>query len=392
MKYDFDRIINRENTNAIKWDPVVLKEMFGSEDLLPLWVADMDFLCPQPVIDALTQRAQHGIFGYSAPASDYYDAIINWNKKRNNWEIRKEWFVYTPGVVPALNFMLQTFSNPGDKVIIQNPVYYPFANSIRKNGRQPVFSQLLFEDKKYKMDFEDIERKVKDPLVKLFILCSPHNPVGRVWTKEELIELGEICFDNDVLVISDEIHSDLILKGNKHTPFTGISDKFAENSIVCTAPSKTFNLAGLQLSNIFIPNDKLRQNFQQTMMRNSLTRPNAFAITATTAAYNDGEEWLEQLLEYLNETVLFIEDFIKKEMPEVGFIKPEGTYLAWLDFRGIEGDEKILEKIMHEKAKVALDEGYIFGKGGEGFERINFACPRSLVDKTLRRIKTAISR
>ena len=390
MTYDFDTLTDRSNTNSIKWEPGVLKRMFGREDLLPLWVADMDFKCPQPVIEALTERARHGIFGYSEPSEDYYEAIIDWNRRRNNWNISKEWFVYTPGVVPAVNYLIHTFSRPGDKVIIQNPVYYPFANSIRKNGRQLVDNPLVLEGSSYRMDFEDLEGKAKDPLAKILILCSPHNPVGRVWTREELTRLGEICIENDVLVISDEIHSDLILKGHTHTPFAVISEDFAENSVVCTAPSKTFNLAGLQLSNIFIPNIKLRREFRQTMERLSLTRPNTFAITAATAAYREGEEWLEQLLEYLKGTVSWVRDFIEKELPGVSLIEPEGTYLAWLDFRALEPDPKALEKLMLEKAKIALDEGYIFGRGGEGFERINLACPRSLVEKAFKAIRAAV--
>ena len=390
MTYDFDTLTDRSNTNSIKWEPSVLKRMFGREDLLPLWVADMDFKCPQPVIEALTERARHGIFGYSEPSEDYYEAIIDWNRRRNNWNISKEWFVYTPGVVPAVNYLIHTFSRPGDKVIIQNPVYYPFANSIRKNGRQLVDNPLVLEGSSYRMDFEDLEGKAKDPLAKILILCSPHNPVGRVWTREELTRLGEICIENDVLVISDEIHSDLILKGHTHTPFAVISEDFAENSVVCTAPSKTFNLAGLQLSNIFIPNIKLRREFRQTMERLSLTRPNTFAITAATAAYREGEEWLEQLLEYLKGTVSWVRDFIEKELPGVSLIEPEGTYLAWLDFRALEPNPKALEKLMLEKAKIALDEGYIFGRGGEGFERINLACPRSLVEKAFKAIRAAV--
>jgi len=390
MTYDFDTLTDRSNTNSIKWEPSVLKRMFGREDLLPLWVADMDFKCPQPVIEALTERARHGIFGYSEPSEDYYEAIIDWNRRRNNWNISKEWFVYTPGVVPAVNYLIHTFIRPGDKVIIQNPVYYPFANSIRKNGRQLVDNPLVLEGSSYRMDFEDLEGKAKDPLAKILILCSPHNPVGRVWTREELTRLGEICIENDVLVISDEIHSDLILKGHTHTPFAVISEDFAENSVVCTAPSKTFNLAGLQLSNIFIPNIKLRREFRQTMERLSLTRPNTFAITAATAAYREGEEWLEQLLEYLKGTVSWVRDFIEKELPGVSLIEPEGTYLAWLDFRALEPDPKALEKLMLEKAKIALDEGYIFGPGGEGFERINLACPRSLVEKAFKAIRAVL--
>jgi len=262
--------------------------------------------------------------------------------------------------VPALNLLVRTFSFPGDKVIIQNPVYYPFDAAILNNGRHIQYNPLKYENDRYTMDYKDLEEKAKDPRVKLLILCSPHNPIGRVWTKEELTKLGEICINNDIIIISDEIHLDLILKGYKHTPFASISEKFAQHSVTCTAPSKTFNLAGLQTSNIIIPNERLRTYFSQTLESNAIMMPNSFGIVALRTAYNEGEEWLEQLLEYLNKNVDFIEEFIKEKMPEIKFIKPEGTYLAWLDFTALGKDEKELEIIMHKKAKVALDEGYVF--------------------------------
>lgn len=386
MKYCFDEIIDRTGTNSVKYDPEFLSEMFGSKDLLPMWVADMDFKCCDAIIEAIINRAKHGIYGYSERLSSYYDSIINWNKRRNNWDINKDWIVYTPGVVPAINYIIQAFCFPGDKVIIQNPVYYPFLNAILNNGCHPEFNKLILKDNRYVMDYDDLKNKVKDPKAKLLILCSPHNPVGRVWTKEELTELGKICIENDVLVVSDEIHSDLILRGNKHTPFASISQEFAQNSIICTAPSKTFNLAGLQTSNIIMPNKKIRTIFSQILEKNAVMFPNTFGIVATEAAYKHGEEWLEQLLEYLQGNVEFIEKYLEEKMPEIKMIKPEGTYLAWLDFRAITNDEKELEQKMRNEAKIALDEGYIFGDGGQCFERINFACPRSILKDALDRI------
>lgn len=390
MKYNFDEIVDRKGTNSVKWSKEFLEQRFGDGELLPLWIADMDFKCPKPVVDALVKRAEHGIYGYSERMDPYYQSVIGWNKRRNNWEIKKEWIFFTPGVVSALNLLVQIFSFPGDKVIIQNPVYSPFNAAILNNGRHIQYNPLKHENGRYTMDYKDLEEKAKDPRVKIFILCSPHNPVGRVWTKEELTKLGEICIKNNIIVISDEIHSDLILKGYRHTPFATISEEFAQHSVTCTAPSKTFNLAGLQTSSIIIPNERLRTDFSQTLESNHVTNPNAFGIVALRTAYNEGEEWLEQLLEYLNKNVCFIDKFIKEKMPEVKFIKPEGTYLAWLDFAAIGKDEKELEIIIQKKAKVALDEGYIFGKGGERFERINFACPQSILEKALDRIEKAI--
>ena len=390
MKYNFDEIIDRKGTNSAKWSKELLEQRFGDGELLPLWIADMDFKCPKPVVDALVERAKHGIYGYSERTSPYYQSIINWNKRRNNWEIKKEWILFTPGIVSALNLLVQTFSFPGDKVIIQNPVYHPFNAAILNNGRHIQYNPLKHENGRYTMDYKDLEEKAKDPRVKIFILCSPHNPVGRVWTKEELTKLGEICIKNNIIVISDEIHSDLILKGYRYTPFATISEEFAQHSVTCTAPSKTFNLAGLQTSSIIIPNERLRADFSQPLESNHITNPNAFGIVALRTAYNEGEEWLEQVLEYLNKNACFIEKFVEEKMPEVKYTKPEGTYLAWLDFTAIGKDEKELEIIMQKKAKVALDGGYIFGKGGERFERINFACPQSILEKALDRIEKAI--
>lgn len=390
MSYTFDDVIDRKNTNSIKWEPAVLKKLFGEDDLLSMWVADMDFKCPDPVVEALVKRASHGIYGYSDIDDGYYDAIIQWNKRRNDWHLDKSWIVFTPGVVPAVNYLVQAFCKTGDKVIIQNPVYYPFSSAIVNNGATIVLNPLKETDGDYVMDYEDLEEKAKDPRVKLLILCSPHNPVGRVWRKEELERLGEICIANHVLVVADEIHSDLIMSGHKHTPFAGISEAFANNSITCVAPSKTFNLAGLQVSNIIIPNEQLRNEYQIILENNAIRHPNTFGIVALEAAYTKGEPWLEAVLEYIEGNMDYIKTFVDERLPEIKFKKPEGTYLAWLDFRGLGMDQKALESWMQKELKLALDEGYIFGSGGEGFERINAACPRVLLEEALGRIEQGI--
>lgn len=391
LKYDFDEVIDRSGTNSAKWDKNTLKEMFGAEDVLPFWVADMDFKAAQPIVDAVVKRAEHGIYGYSSRTDSYYEAIINWTKRRHGWEIEKEWINFTPGVVPAINYAIQAFCMPGDKIIIQNPVYYPFHDAIKNNGCHIIDSTLKFNGEYYEMDFEDFENKAKDPKVTLFILCSPHNPVSRVWTKKELEKIGDICCKNNVLVIADEIHNDLVFSGYKHTVFASIKEEFALNSITCTAPSKTFNLAGMQASNIIIPNPLLREKFQRILEKNAIGGQNPFSIAALEAAYNEGEDWLNQLLTYLEGNIEFIHEYLKKHLPKAKLIEPQGTYLGWLDFRGYEKDGKKLESLVYGKGKVALDGGTWFGNGGDGFIRLNFACPKILLKEGLERIAKAIN-
>lgn len=386
MIYNFDEIIDRKSTSAEKWADHVI----GGKDVLPLWVADMDFKCPKPVVDALVKTAEHGIFGYNERPDSYYNAIIDWNKKRNDWQIEKDWIVFSPGVVPALSFSVETFCKPGDKVIIQSPVYHPFYRVVTNNGCQVVKNPLKEKDGYYEMDFEQLEAQLKDPRVRLLFLCNPHNPVGRVWKLEELKRLGQLCIENNVLVVSDEIHSDLIFTGHKHIPFANISEEFKNNSIILTAPSKTFNIAGLQVSNIIVPNPQLRQRLSQTIQRWNVSSTNVFGIIAATAAYEEGEEWLEQLLKYLEDNADFIGSFRKEELPEVKYVKPEGTYLAWLDFRAIEKDYLKLESFLQKKAKVFLNQGHIFGDEGNGFVRVNFGCPKSVLEEALRRIAKAV--
>ena len=388
----FDEVIDRSNTGSIKWDPFYLKEIFGREDLLPLWVADMDFRTPQPVIDALVERVKHGIFGYTGPDPiKYNNSVINWFKRRHNWILHEDWLVYSPGIVQACTYLIQRFTNPGDKVIIQNPVYYPFASIINNNGRRVVSNQLILDKSYYKMNYDDLEEKAKDPRAKAIILCSPHNPVGRVWTKEELTRLGEICLENNILVISDEIHCDLVYPKHEHIVFASISEDFAQHSITCTAGSKTFNLAGFQHSNVIISNEELRKSFKVQMEANALTIPNAFGALALQVAYDEGEEWLNSLIQILERNLDFLKSFLNENLPTVSVIEPEGTYLVWLDFRELGLDHKELEKKMLDEAKLALDSGYKFGAGGEGFERVNIACPLTILEESLERISKAFN-
>ena len=386
--YSFDRIIDRSGTQSFKWD-------LYEKDTLPLWVADMDFRAPQPIIDAIIERAEHGIFGYTYYPSTYYDALIKWFKRYYDWEIKKEWLIFTPGVILAINLAIQGFSNPGDKVIVQNPVYYPFYGAIKTNGRQVLLNPLKLMNGRYQMDFENLEQIVKDSRTKLLILCNPHNPVGRLWTKEELTQLGDICLNNEIIIIADEIHCDLVYPGHKHTSFASISTSFAQNSITCTSASKTFNLPGLQLSNIIIPNQKIRQTFNNSLESVFIPEelgylPNVLSIVALQAAFEKCDDWLESLILYLKENLEYLKTFIKNKLPQIKIIEPEGTYLVWLDFRELNIEDHQLETFLLEKAKVVLDGGYKFGQGGEGFQRINIACPRSILEKALNRIFHAI--
>ncbi|WP_213974638.1 MalY/PatB family protein [Tepidanaerobacter acetatoxydans] len=388
LKYDFDTVIERSGNYSSKWDE--LKKMFGRDDLLPMWVADMDFMSPQPVVDALVERAKQGIYGYTSRPESYFESVARWMKKRHNWDAKTEWMIYTPGVVPALSFIINAFTYPGDKVLVQQPVYYPFFRVIEDNGRRIVNNPLIYKDGRYTMDFDDLEEKVKDRRIKLMFLCSPHNPVGRVWTKDELIRLGRICIDNNILVVSDEIHHDILYPGVKHIPFASISEEFALSSITCTAPSKTFNLAGLQTSTIIIPNTTYYDIYRNFIKRLQLLRNNAFGLVALEAAYTHGEEWLDQLLEYLDGNLRTFTEGIERDVPQIKVVKPEGTYLVWLDCRELGFDAHQLNDFIIDKAKLAFESGYWFGHGGEGFQRANIACPRTYVNEAVKRLKSAV--
>jgi len=391
MKYNFDEVIDRIKHHSVKWDELEANFDDITEDVLPMWVADMEFKSPEPVIEAIKKVAEHGIYGYVSRPDSYYQAIINWMERRHNWKVKKNWITYSPGVVPALSLIIRAFCQPGDKVIVQQPVYYPFFRVIENNGCHIVNNPLKFSNKKYLMDYDDLESKIDDPRVKLLILCNPHNPVGRVWQKEELIILGEICLKHNIIVVSDEIHADILFEGYKHTPFALISPAFAHNSITCTAPSKTFNLAGLKTSSIIIPSKKYYKIYENLLDGLSLDGNNAFGLVALEAAYRDGEEWLEQLLSYLNENLKFLMGYFKERIPKIKVIRPEGTYLIWLDCRQLGLSTKDLNSLLIEKAKVALDDGCWFGTEGKGFMRINIAYPRSFLEEGLKRIEKAVN-
>ena len=382
---DFDRIIDRKNTRCLKYDFAVKRGM--PEDGLPLWVADMDFETSSYIEDALTERVQEGIFGYSDVQTPYFEIIRDWMIRHHDWEPQEKWLIKTPGVVFALAMAVKAYTDPGDKVLLQQPVYYPFSEVITDNGREVVSNDLvLTEDGTYKIDFADFEQKIIANGIKLFLLCSPHNPVGRVWTKEELEKIGDICVKHGVTVVSDEIHNDFIWEGT-HTVFAGIKKEFADISVTCTSPSKTFNLASMLISNIFIPNQILRRKFRKEMDRAGISQLSVLGLVATEAAYAHGDEWYAAMKNYVRDNIAFARAYVEENLPGVRMIDTQGTYLIWLDFRqtGLTV-EQLDHKIIYE-AGLWLDSGKIFGKTGEGFERINVACPRAVLQEALDRIR-----
>ena len=387
MKFNFDKIIDRTNNFSAKWSE--MNKNFGTNNLLPMWVADMDFLTAPCVMEALKDRLEQGIFGYTTRPSSYNESIVNWLDNRFSWKINQEWLMFSPAVITSISLLIQNLTQKNDKIMIQEPVYSPFHSIVESNERNLVISPLVkLDDGSYVMDYEDIEAKIKD--VKVFILCNPHNPVGRVWTREELTRLGEICLKHNVLVISDEIHSDIILKNHKHTPFASISKEFSENTITCMAPTKTFNLAGLQSSFLVISNPYYYEVMDKAFSILDIKRNNAFSLVATEAAYNYGEDWLYELIKYIEDNVDFAIDYIKNHMPQLKVKKPEGTYLLWVDFSNLNVDKKDLKNALINKGRIALIDGSSFGIGGDGYYRINLACPRSMVLEGLKRIEFAI--
>lgn len=385
---DFDKVIDRKNTKSLKYDFALKRRM--PEDVLPLWVADMDFKTSSYVEDALILRAEHGIFGYSEVETPYFEIVRDWMKNHHDWNVKEEWLVKTPGVVFALAMAVKAYTDAGDGVLIQLPVYYPFSEVIKDNGRRVVSSDLsLGEDGRYHMNFEDFEKKIEEEHIKLFFLCNPHNPVGRVWTREELTQIGDICLKHHVIVVSDEIHQDFIFKG-KHLVFANLKKEYEDISITCTSPSKTFNLAGMSISNIFIPNRDLKKKFRRELDAAGTSQLGIMGLVACEAAYSKGEEWYRSMLSYVKENIEFTKRYIEENLKGVRMVEHEGTYLVWLDFRGtgISGDE--LEHLIIHKAKLWLDSGRIFGECGNGFQRINVACPRSILAEALDRIKRAL--
>ena len=388
MKYDFNKIINRNNTKSLKYD--FAKERNMPEDLLPLWVADMDFQTSPEIIEALNKAVSHGIYGYSEGKEEYFDAVYSWYNDNFNWQVKKEWLIKTPGVVFAIVLAINALTNEGDSVLIQNPVYYPFTEVIIDNNRKLVNNSLVRNGKKYEIDFEDFEKKIIENNVKLFILCSPHNPVGRVWKKWVLEKIGNICLKHNVKIVSDEIHSDFVYPENKHIVFSSLDEKYQNITITCTAPTKTFNLAGLQISNIFIPNLEIRKKVLKQLDKVGYSQVNLMGLVACEAAYKYGRQWLNELKEYLLDNLNFLRDYLETNIPQIKLIEPEGTYLIWLDCSALGFEDKELEKFIVEKAKLWLDSGYIFGKEGEGFQRINIACPRETLKKALEQLKEAV--
>lgn len=391
MAYDFDKITDRKNTFAIKLDLAAARNK--PLDAIPLWVADMDFPTAPCIQTALEKAVQHGIFGYSRPDARYYDALKNWFKTRHSFDFENEDVVNTPGVVFAIAAAIRAFTNKGDSVLIQKPVYYPFENAIKSNERRVINNPLVYKNGHYEIDFDDFEKKIVEENVKLFIFCSPHNPGGRLWKKEELAKINRICLKHNVIVVSDEIHSDIVFGENEHTVYANLSEEAAQNSIICTSPSKSFNLAGLQFSNIIVKNKKLRLALKKEIDKTGYDEPPLIGIVAATAAYSDGAEWFDAAKEYIWQNVLFIEKYFAENCPKIKVVKPEGSYLVWLDFSAFTelSSQEISDRILN-KAKVWLDDGTMFGSEGEKFERINVASPRCVLQKAVEQISRAFSK
>lgn len=386
---DFDTVIERKNTNCLKYDFARRRGM--PEDVLPLWVADMDFKTSSYVQDALEKQITHGIFGYSEVQEEYFEAVKGWMKRHYDWEISERWLIKTPGIVFALAMAVKAFTKPGDRILIQLPVYYPFREIIEDNGRVMVSNTLTYgEDNKYHIDFNDFEQKIIRENIKLFFLCNPHNPVGRVWSKDELTRVGDICYKHHVIVVSDEIHADFVFQG-RHQVFADIKKEYEEIAITCTSPSKTFNLAGLQLSNIFIPNPQIKKAFREQINAAGYSQLTVMGLVACEAAYRHGDEWYEAMHQYVQDNIAFTKNYVEENLPGVTMVEHEGTYLVWLDFRGTGLSVDQLEHLIIHEAKLWLDSGTIFGECGKGFQRINVACPRSVLNEALGRIKNALS-
>jgi cystathionine beta-lyase len=388
MMWNFDEPIQREGTNCIKYD--LREEIFGRKEIIPMWVADMDFKTPGFITSALRKRLDHEIYGYSYRPPEYFSSIIDWFDRRHNWKIEKDWMVYTPGIVPALNFCTLAFTRPGDKIIVQPPVYFPFFSAVESHGRTLVYNQLKHDEEGWVMDFDSLASSV-DLKTRMIIISNPHNPVGRVWTSEELNKLAEICLKNKILILSDEIHCDLVLPGFRHTPLAALSEKIAENTITCIAPSKTFNLAGLATSNVIISNTVLRKSLIRFLENLHIGSGNIFGTTASAAAYSHGHEWLDALLKYIDHNVEFVEDYCLKMIPEIIPVRPEATYMIWLDCRKLGMHGKELHNFFVHRAGIGMNEGSTFGPGGEGFMRMNLGTTHQTVIKAMEQIEKAVS-
>lgn len=384
--YRFDDVINRRHTFSVKWDDT--ERVFGVKDVLPMWVADMDFPAPPAVIEALHERIQHGIFGYTVIPDSLKEAMQYWLKARHQWDMDRSWFVFSTGVVPAIATAIEAFSEEGDRVVVFTPVYPPLFQLVRQHRRTLVTSPLQLKETRYEIDWDDFTEKIQG--AKLLLLCSPHNPGGRVWTKEELEKIGQLCLEHDVIVISDEIHADLTFPPNRHVPFASIRPEFAERSVTCIAPTKTFNLAGLQAAAAIIANESLRWQFRNIQQRQGFFTLNTFAIVGAEAAYRYGEEWLDALLTYLQENIDYVCSYIQTHLPALRVIRPEATYLVWIDCRQLGMTEKQLKPLLLEKGKIAVEFGSKFGEEGKGFIRMNVACPRKTLEEALDRLSAAL--
>ena len=380
--YNFDKVIDRRNTDCVKYD--YREEYFGNPDVLPMWVADMDIETPDFIREAVMERARHPIYGYSVRRDAYFNAIINWQKRRLNWEIEKEWIMFSPGVVPAFNFAVHAFTKPGDKIIVQPPVYFPFFSAINNNGRVQVDNQLLLKDGKYQVNFDDLRQKAKD--AKMLFLCSPHNPVGRCWTKEELLEIANICLENEVILMSDEIHGDLIIPGFKHIPTASLSKEIADITVTCIAPSKTFNMAGLDTSSVIISNEKLRAKYQDFLKKIHINSGNLFGAVACQAGYTYGDQWLDELMIYIQKNYRKLKSALE-DFETLNLMPLEATYLAWIDFRKTKMPDNEIKECLINKAKLGFSHGPVFGSGGEGFQRINLAAPSLMIEQAILKLK-----
>ncbi len=384
MKYDFDELIPRRGTNSYKWDSA------ADAGVLPLWVADMDFRTTPAIIEALRRRVEHGIFGYTRVPDAYYQAVIDWFGRRHGWQIDREWIIYTSGVVPALSAVIKALTDPDDRVLVQTPVYNCFFSSIRNNGCELVSNPLVRDGNTYRMDFDDLERRAADPRTKLLLLCNPHNPVGRVWTREELLRVGDICLRNGVRVVSDEIHCELTLPGYEYIPFASLSEAFQANTITCLSPSKAFNIAGLQIANIVSSDEEVRRRIYRAININEVCDVNPFGVEALIAAYGRGADWLDALNAYLYENYRYLCDYFAEHLPQLPVTKLEGTYLVWVDCRALGLSSAELAGRLLERQKLWLNEGTMYGPEGEGFLRINIACPRSRLTEALERLKAEV--
>ncbi|NEU30023.1 pyridoxal phosphate-dependent aminotransferase [bacterium LRH843] len=382
----FDQVINRKKTNSLKWD--MLKERYGKEDLVPMWVADMDFRAPQAVLDALQEKVEHGIFGYPAHDEEVDVAVQSWLKRRFNWSIEKNSILYTAGIVPTISYIIQAFTEPGDEIVIQTPVYYPFYDVVRKNNRELIRNPLSFDGDRYEMDLNHLEEVITEK-TKMIILCHPHNPVGRVWKRDELEALAAICNKHNLLIVSDEIHADLLFKDQQHIPFASLNEDTASRTFTCLAPSKTFNLAGIQTSYVVVENKELHQKLANHLADSFVSMTNIFTGIATKAAYTHGEKWLNDLMDYVQENYEYVKNYVQTHMPVLRVMDSEGTYLLWLDCSKLPLTAAERKKWLVEEAKVAFNHGAIFGEEGKNFERINLACPRKTLHEGLERIREA---